>query len=105
SPDGVVPSEQGLAPDELRARRPFERAHRGHPAGPKLTARHNLPPRLTSFVGREAALAEAMRLLEDNRLLTLVGSGGIGKTRLALRIASDLVDVNPDGAWLVELAP
>src|SRR5712691_7252711 len=46
-----------------------------------------------------------MHLLKDHRLLTLVGSGGIGKTRMALRIASDVVDVYPDGAWLVELAP
>jgi predicted ATPase/DNA-binding CsgD family transcriptional regulator len=67
--------------------------------------RHNLPASLTSFVGREAALAEALRLLEDIRLLTLIGSGGIGKTRMALRIASDLVDVYTDGVWLVELAP
>ena len=77
----------------------------GHPADPQLARRHNLPTRLTSFVGREAALAEAMHLLEGSRLVTLVGSGGIGKTRLALRIASDLVDFYPHGAWLVELAP
>ena len=60
----------------------------GHPADPQLARRHNLPTRLTSFVGREAALAEAMHLLEGSRLVTLVGSGGIGKTRLALRIAT-----------------
>ena len=77
----------------------------GHPADPQLARRHNLPARLTSFVGREATLAEATHLLKDRRLLTLVGSGGIGKTRLALRIASDLVDFYPHGAWLVELAP
>jgi non-specific serine/threonine protein kinase len=46
-----------------------------------------------------------MRLLAASRLLTMVGSGGIGKTRLALRLASDLVDVYADGAWQVELAP
>ena len=77
----------------------------GHPADPQLARRHNLPTRLTSFVGREAALADAMHLLEESRLVTLVGSGGIGKTRLALRIATVLVDVYPHGAWLVELAP
>jgi predicted ATPase/DNA-binding CsgD family transcriptional regulator len=67
--------------------------------------RHNLPASLTSFVGRETTLIEARRLLDGSRLLTLVGVGGIGKTRLALRVASELVDVYPDGAWLVELAP
>ena len=77
----------------------------GHPADPQLARRHNLPTRLTSFVGREAALADAMHLLEESRLVTLVGSGGIGKTGLELRIATVLVDVYPHGAWLVELAP
>ena len=67
------------------------------PAATSHIAAVGLPAPWTSFVGREAALAEATRLLEDNRLLTLVGSGGIGKTRLALRIASDVVDVYPDG--------
>ena len=66
---------------------------------------HNLPAPVTSFIGREASVADALALLESSRLLTLVGSGGIGKTRLALRIASDLVASYTDGAWFVELAP
>ena len=77
--------------------------HTGHWVGE--ARRHNLPASLTSFVGREAILAEALRLVESGRLLTLIGSGGIGKTRLALRIAHDLVHVYPDGVWLVDLAP
>ncbi|MBV9544512.1 MAG: tetratricopeptide repeat protein [Chloroflexi bacterium] len=64
-----------------------------------------MPAALTSFVGRDGALVEAQRLLEGGRLLTLVGPGGIGKTRLALRLASDLVDAFVDGVWLVQLAP
>jgi len=67
--------------------------------------RHNLPAPLTSFVGREDALADATRLIETNRLVTLVGSGGIGKTRLAIRVARDLVEAYADGVWLVDLAP
>ncbi len=66
---------------------------------------NNLPLELSSFVGREKELAEVKRLLEDTRLLTLTGSGGCGKTRLALAVAGDLVEVFEDGVWMVELAP
>jgi predicted ATPase/DNA-binding CsgD family transcriptional regulator len=65
---------------------------------------NNLPLELSSFVGREMELAEVRRLLEHNRLLTLTGSGGCGKTRLALAAASGLVEGFGDGVWLVELA-
>jgi predicted ATPase/DNA-binding CsgD family transcriptional regulator/Tfp pilus assembly protein PilF len=64
----------------------------------------NLPAEPNSFVGRERDLAELARLLGDVRALTLCGPGGIGKTRLALRLACELVPGFPDGAWLVELA-
>jgi len=64
---------------------------------------HNLPERISSFVGREKDIAEVKRLLAQNRLVSLVGVGGIGKTRLALQIAADLLDSHPDGVWLVEL--
>ena len=66
---------------------------------------NNLPQQVTSFVGRQRELAEAGKLLRDNRLLTLVGPGGIGKTRLSLQIAADCMDDYPEGVWLVELAP
>ena len=65
----------------------------------------NLPADLTSFVGRRRELAEVKRLLTTTRLLTLTGSGGAGKTRLALRAAADLARNFRDGAWLVSLAP
>jgi predicted ATPase/DNA-binding CsgD family transcriptional regulator len=64
----------------------------------------NLPAEPNSFVGRERDLAELARLLGDVRALTLCGPGGIGKTRLALRLAGEVVAGFPDGAWLVELA-
>src|SRR5260370_9441135 len=64
----------------------------------------NLPAEPNSVVGRERALAELARLLSDVRALTLCGPGGIGRTRLALRLACEIVPGFPDGAWLVELA-
>ena len=65
----------------------------------------NLPAALTSFVGRERELVEIKRLLSRTRLLTLVGVGGIGKTRLALQAAAEVVDAYRDGVWFVDLAP
>ena len=63
----------------------------------------NLPEPLTSFVGRERELVEIKRLLPKKRLLTLVGMGGIGKTRLAQHAAAEVADAYRDGVWLVEL--
>jgi predicted ATPase/DNA-binding CsgD family transcriptional regulator len=60
---------------------------------------------LSSFVGREKELAEVRWLLQDTRLLTLTGSGGCGKTRLALAVAREVVESFEDGVWLVDLAP
>jgi len=60
---------------------------------------------LSTFVGREKELAEVKQLLGANRLLTLTGAGGCGKTRLALAAASELLEKFEDGVWLVELAP
>ncbi|SEG64096.1 regulatory protein, luxR family [Nonomuraea solani] len=64
----------------------------------------NLPAEPTSFIGRRRELADVRRKLADARLVTLVGPGGVGKTRLAIRLASDLGRGFPDGTWLVELA-
>src|SRR5438105_12555348 len=69
---------------------------------------NNLPPELTSFVGRRHEIAEVRRLLStilSNRLVTLTGAGGCGKTRLALRVASHLLKEYRDGIWFVDLAP
>lgn len=69
------------------------------------TNRHNLPRELSSFFGREQQLAELPRVLASTPLLTLTGPGGVGKTRLALRLAADVLSDYPDGVWLVDLAP
>ena len=66
---------------------------------------NNLPQQVTSFIGRERELTEVERLLAKTRLLTLVGAGGLGKTRLSLQVAADALDDYPDGVWFVELAP
>jgi predicted ATPase/DNA-binding CsgD family transcriptional regulator len=67
--------------------------------------RHNLSGSLTGFVGRERERVKVRELLGGTRLLTLTGTGGCGKTRLAREVARDLSGAYPDGAWLVELAP
>jgi non-specific serine/threonine protein kinase len=67
-------------------------------------ARANLPLQLTRFIGRDAELGEIRQKLAGERLVTLIGPGGVGKTRLALEIAAGLADQYPDGVWLVELA-
>lgn len=68
---------------------------------------HNLPAQLTPFIGRQAELVQIRRQLQspDCRLLTLVGPGGIGKTRIALQVAADLVDAYAHGVYFVSLAP
>lgn len=83
-------------------------APKGRPsgeAGEPRSGRHNLPAELTSFIGREHERHELARLMTTSRLVTLVGAGGAGKTRLALRLASDHAHAFRDGVWLVDLAP
>ena len=92
----VVPVFQVVAPD-LQTEFPPLRSSDIHP--------NNLPTQLTSFVGREKELADVKKLLQNAHLLTLIGPGGTGKTRLSIRTAGELLDHFPDGVWLVELAP
>ena len=66
---------------------------------------NNLPQPVTSFIGRERELTEITESLGNTRLLTLIGVGGIGKTRLSLQVAAEMLDAFPDGVWFVELAP
>jgi predicted ATPase/class 3 adenylate cyclase len=66
---------------------------------------NNLPAQRTTLVGREHDIAEVRELLRRHRLVTLVGSGGVGKTRVALQVGADLLDQYPDGAWFVDFSP
>jgi predicted ATPase/DNA-binding NarL/FixJ family response regulator len=100
--NGITPEPS--PPQHLRRLRAVEPAESERVPRTPERPHHNLPLELSSFVGREKELAEVERLLEDNRLLTLTGSGGCGKTRLALAAARELVEGFEDGAWLVELA-
>jgi predicted ATPase/class 3 adenylate cyclase len=65
---------------------------------------NNLPQQVTSFVGRKDESIELTKLIARSRLVTVVGTGGLGKTRLSLQVAAGIIDEYSDGVWLVELA-
>jgi predicted ATPase/DNA-binding winged helix-turn-helix (wHTH) protein len=75
------------------------------PGGKQPQDLHNLPAESNSFVGRQAELADIGERLGSRGLLTLVGSGGVGKTRFAVRVGHEAIGRFSDGVWLVELAP
>ena len=81
---------------QLRADFPALRSLEGTP--------NNLTQQLNSFIGRERELAEIRQMLASNRLVTLLGMGGIGKSRLSMQLAAEVLDDFPDGVWFVELA-
>ena len=83
---------------------PHKTRHGKIPPDELVSDHHNLSAARTSFVGREREMLEVKRALAMTRLLTLIGAGGSGKTRLALEVARELVAVYRDGVWLVELA-
>jgi DNA-binding SARP family transcriptional activator len=66
---------------------------------------HNLPEQVSSFVGRDDEVAKLCKLLHHTRIVTLTGPGGVGKTRLALQVAVELLDGSGEGVWFVDLAP
>ncbi|MFZ1176054.1 MAG: adenylate/guanylate cyclase domain-containing protein, partial [Mycobacterium sp.] len=72
---------------------------------PKTVAAHGLPSQLTNFVGRAAEMTHVRQLLTEQRLVTLTGAGGVGKTRLAVQIAAAMAGEFADGVWFVDLAP
>jgi len=117
----ILDQELGLAPSEETAT-VYEQICSGAAAGWGLPAapgsvdgpqlpgragvhRHNLPAQATPFVGREKELVQIKQCLAKHRLVTLTGSGGIGKTRMAIQAASEEVAEYPQGVWLAELAP
>jgi predicted ATPase/class 3 adenylate cyclase len=74
-------------------------------AHPQRQVPNNLPQQLNPLIGRERELADIRQKLQSVRLLTLLGMGGMGKTRLALQVASELMSEFPDGVWFIDLAP
>jgi predicted ATPase/transcriptional regulator with XRE-family HTH domain len=71
----------------------------------KTVTPNNLPAALTTFIGREKEQAKILQLIGTHRLVTLTGSGGVGKTRTSLQVGRQVLDEYTDGVWLVELAP
>src|SRR5215216_1182596 len=111
---GVPTDQRDVFLDVARGIRPVDQLSLTHepsvsPAAAKMpeSFKHNLPMQLTSFIGRERELEEVKQLLLYNRLLTLTGPGGTGKTRLALQLGAEMLAVRQftHGVWLVELAP
>ncbi|MEA2613266.1 MAG: hypothetical protein QOI52_1225, partial [Chloroflexota bacterium] len=115
--DGALPDGVGLrdlgehrlkdlrAPERL-AQLVIDGLPSDFPPPRSLDARpNNLPTQLTTFVGRDKELAEAVTLLGGTRLLSLTGPGGTGKTRLSLQVAAAAADDFPDGIWFVALEP
>ena len=99
----MLAAELGLEPGE-ELRRLEQAVLRQEVPAAAPSVRHNLPAPLTSFLGREQDLARLERLLGEARLVTLTGTGGTGKTRLALEAGARVVGRFRDGVWLAELA-
>ncbi|MEJ2734596.1 MAG: BTAD domain-containing putative transcriptional regulator [Anaerolineae bacterium] len=109
---GLAPAEETTALyEEIRTMPPAEAAVALGLAEPmelpirRASLRHNLPAQTTPFVGREKELVQIRQCLAEHRLVTLTGAGGIGKTRMAIQAASEVVAEVPQGAWLAELGP
>ncbi len=95
----------GVPPDEHSLYIDFARSGKTPSKSPSPRTLHHLPRKLTSFIGREREVEEIKSLLRGSRLVTITGSGGVGKSRLALHMAEQVLETYPDGVWFVELAP
>lgn len=104
----LILEKAGVPSDEREAWIPFTRGQSPLPAKPTnplpQNFRTNLPASLSTFIGREKEKNQVISLLVNHRLVTLTGSGGVGKTRLSLQVASELLPEYPIGIWVVELA-
>jgi predicted ATPase/class 3 adenylate cyclase len=107
--DPIELFEIGAADAEFGPPSDGEKAHRVVSMGdwwlPVNEIPNNLPHQATSFIGRERELADVKSMLAASRLLTLVGMGGLGKTRLSLQAAAEQIHNFPDGVWFLDLAP
>lgn len=97
--------QQILRSRPVHAGRPEESSPVGTTASPPATAPTNLPAPTSELIGRAGAVAELTELVAVHRLVTLIGAGGVGKTRLGLEVARQLLPSFADGVWFVELAP
>src|SRR5262249_45968910 len=109
---GVDVADLGMhqLPDLGEPERVFQVVHAGleaeFPALRSLDAfATNLPLQVTTFVGRDDDVADVIEALEHSRVVTLIGVGGVGKTRLAIQTAAEVLDGYRDGVWLCELGP
>ncbi|HJS28873.1 MAG TPA: tetratricopeptide repeat protein, partial [Anaerolineales bacterium] len=94
-----APEDRFASADEVGAALAAVAVQLQSPPGPRA----NLPIQLSSFIGRERELAQVREMLSDSRLVTLVGPGGCGKSRLAIQVALELIAEYPHGVWLIEL--
>jgi predicted ATPase/class 3 adenylate cyclase/DNA-binding CsgD family transcriptional regulator len=111
-PEGVTFLDLGVhwLKDLARPERVFQLCHpelraRFPPLRSPAPRRHNLPQARTRFIGRRAEMTDIGRLLGEAVLVTLTGSGGVGKTRLAIQVGAELAGDYPDGVWFADLAP
>ena len=104
TPTDRYPSASAVREALRNALNPSASAPLATPEAPILHT-NNLPVQTTSFIGREKEIAEIKARLAKTRLLTIIGAGGCGKTRLSLQTAADELLSYPDGVWFVELAP
>jgi len=107
--DPIELFEAGTAQTHFRAPADGEKAYRvvrvGHQWMPVREIPNNLPVQGNAFIGRERERAELRALLVKSRLVTLLGMGGLGKTRLSLQVATELLGQFTDGVWFLDLAP
>jgi len=100
--------EVGDAATEFRVPEEGDKAHRMVRSGerwvPVSALPNNLPPQRSSFVGRETEMKEIQALLDQSPLVTVLGMGGLGKTRITLQVAAERLPRYPDGAWFVDLS-
>lgn len=100
--------EVGDAATEFRVPEEGDKAHRMVRSGerwvPVSALPNNLPPQRSSFVGRETEMKEIQALLDQSALVTVLGMGGLGKTRITLQVAAERLPRYPDGAWFVDLS-
>jgi non-specific serine/threonine protein kinase len=108
---GVQPAEEtvrlyeSIRNGELKGMQPGKMSQPVTVGKEEAEPQHNLPLQMTRFIGRQRECGQVRGLLDQHRLVTLIGPGGVGKTRLALRVAEDVVEEFTHGVWYVELAP